>query len=189
MNRQLFGGAITAPVSSTFIDASNLRQIPDNQEVFIDMNTQQSLIFELLEQVEANQQSCAKYHFEQLAADNDAINPCILSIDTLDVKQVSPLLPANTTEIYLLQGTQDISKFNEKNAYNTVDIMLAVIRFTNVSTDFIVSVNAPIRLSATSSEQESVNQTQSVDLNTVKNEIIHVINHLNVKDWSLFGHE
>lgn len=39
---------------------SQLRQIPDNQEVFVDMETQQSLIFELLEQVEAKNEEAAK---------------------------------------------------------------------------------------------------------------------------------
>lgn len=39
---------------------SQFRQIPDNQEVFVDMNTQQSLIFELLEQVEATNEQVAK---------------------------------------------------------------------------------------------------------------------------------
>lgn len=39
---------------------SQFRQIPDNQEVFVDMSTQQSLIFELLEQVEASNKDVAK---------------------------------------------------------------------------------------------------------------------------------
>jgi hypothetical protein len=39
---------------------SDLRQIPDNQEVFLDMNTQQSLIIELLEKVEHLNEDCAK---------------------------------------------------------------------------------------------------------------------------------
>ena len=63
--KDLFGGAIVAPVKNTFLDArlechsmyhgepttltffcstSQFRQIPDTQEVFVDMNTQQSLI-------------------------------------------------------------------------------------------------------------------------------------------------
>lgn len=41
-------------------DHSQIRQIPDNQEVFVDMQTQQSLIFELLEQVEESNEQIAK---------------------------------------------------------------------------------------------------------------------------------
>lgn len=47
--RPLFGGAITTSIPSTFIDASTLREIPDNQEVFVDTDTDQSIIIELLQ--------------------------------------------------------------------------------------------------------------------------------------------
>lgn len=39
---------------------SNVRQVPDNQEVFVDMETQQSLIIELLEPVEAVNEDIAR---------------------------------------------------------------------------------------------------------------------------------
>lgn len=47
-------------ISPTHLNDSQFRQIPDNQEVFVDMNTQQSLIFELLEQVEATNEQVAE---------------------------------------------------------------------------------------------------------------------------------
>lgn len=48
-------------ISPTHVNEySQFRQIPDNQEVFVDMNTQQSLIFELLEQVEATNEQVAE---------------------------------------------------------------------------------------------------------------------------------
>jgi hypothetical protein len=47
--RPLFGGAITTSFPSTFLDASTLREVPDNQEVFVDMDTDQSVIVELLQ--------------------------------------------------------------------------------------------------------------------------------------------
>jgi hypothetical protein len=53
--------AFKLPITAcTQTDSSQFRQIPDNQEVFVDMDTQQSLIFELLEQVEANNTEAAK---------------------------------------------------------------------------------------------------------------------------------
>lgn len=42
------------------ISFSNVRQVPDNQEVFVDMDTQQSLIIELLEPVEAVNEDLAR---------------------------------------------------------------------------------------------------------------------------------
>lgn len=188
MNTQpLFGGAITAPVKTTFVDASQFRQIPDNQEVFVDMSTQQSLIFELLEQVEASNEEVARYHFQQLADDNDAATSSVTVIDNLKPQDVTPLLPQNETEIYVLQGTQQISKFNEQNAHNTVEIILVVVRLTKVSTDFVISVNAPVKLADVSSEQESVKETSAIDINSVKQDMLHLLKGLQVKEWDLFG--
>lgn len=75
--RPLYGGAISCPVGNSFLDVryethgvsvadgtyfpfSNVRQVPDNQEVFVDMETQQSLIIELLEPVEAVNEDIAR---------------------------------------------------------------------------------------------------------------------------------
>ncbi|KAG2211430.1 hypothetical protein INT46_004718 [Mucor plumbeus] len=192
--QELFGGAITVPVFNSFVDASpthlndsQFRQIPDNQEVFVDMNTQQSLIFELLEQVEATNEQVAEYHFQQLADDNEAAESTIILIDNLKPQDISPLLPQDGTEIYVLQGSQKISKFNENNAFNTVEIVLVVVRLTKVATDFVISVNAPVKLASTSSEQESVNETSAVTIDTVKAEMMAILKGLQVKDWDLFG--
>lgn len=42
------------------LGSSQFRQVPDNQEVFVDTQTQQSLIIELLEPVEATDEAIAK---------------------------------------------------------------------------------------------------------------------------------
>ncbi|OBZ83865.1 putative ran guanine nucleotide release factor [Choanephora cucurbitarum] len=188
MNTQsLFGGAILSPVPSSFVDASQFRQIPDNQEVFVDMNTQQSLIFELLEQVEAKHTDVAKFHFQQLADDNEATDATVSYVEQLDPKEVSPLLTSDATELYILQGTQKVSKFNEKQADNTVEIVMAVIRLIQVETDFVISINAPIQLANTSSEREYAQGTNPISIDVVKQEMLVALKGLEVKDWSLFG--
>ncbi|XP_031209892.1 ran guanine nucleotide release factor-like [Mastomys coucha] len=48
-NCPLFGGAFSAILPSGAIDVSDLRPVPDNQEVFCHPVTDQSLIIELLE--------------------------------------------------------------------------------------------------------------------------------------------
>lgn len=45
--RDLYGGAVTAPLPSDYLDASTLRQIPDHQEVFLSPRTLTSLVFEI----------------------------------------------------------------------------------------------------------------------------------------------
>ena len=47
---------------------STLRQVPDNQEVFVDSNTEQSLIVEILEMVSTESEFARYvYHLRRLA--------------------------------------------------------------------------------------------------------------------------
>lgn len=56
-----------------------------------------------------------------------------------------------------------------------------------MSTDFVISVNAPVKLAAISSEQESVKQTTAIEIEDVKQEMLDILKGLQVKDWDLFG--
>lgn len=47
----LFGGAIVCDLPSNFADVSKLRQVPDNQEVYIDQDGFTSIIFDITERV------------------------------------------------------------------------------------------------------------------------------------------
>lgn len=50
MRRHLFGGALLLDLPDQFIDASSMRQIPDNQEVFVSsQELDLSFIIEILE--------------------------------------------------------------------------------------------------------------------------------------------
>ncbi len=51
-----------------------MRQVPDNQEVFVHANSNASIIVEVLElSIESTANGAARYHFEQLAKDNGAV--------------------------------------------------------------------------------------------------------------------
>lgn len=81
-SRALFGGSIKANIPPTFLDArylsqitffdnSNFRQIPDNQEVFVSNQDETSIIFDVLERVDAPDSAAAEFHFDALAVDNE----------------------------------------------------------------------------------------------------------------------
>lgn len=46
--RDLFGGAMTMKIPSRLTDVSDFRPVPDNQEVFADGDTDQSIIIEIM---------------------------------------------------------------------------------------------------------------------------------------------
>jgi Ran-interacting Mog1 protein len=82
---KLFGGAITASIPSTFIDASDLRQIPDNQEVFVDSNGLASITFDILEKVDTSdmEEAIAIHLGEVVEADPAEVVEMSGSNDTL----------------------------------------------------------------------------------------------------------
>ncbi|KAG2181329.1 hypothetical protein INT43_008912 [Umbelopsis isabellina] len=165
--RPLFGGALSAPISTSFLDASQIRQIPDNQEVFVDASTEQSLIIELLQLVaEAQGDEVAKYHFQQLAEDNEAAESTVNKIERLEDHHLSA-----DALIHVLNGTQKIAKFNEKELH-TVNIVMAIIRLPKADTDIAISINVPVG-------------EGQVDL--VETAMINMVRNFKVNDWSLFG--
>ncbi|KAI8575645.1 hypothetical protein K450DRAFT_260826 [Umbelopsis ramanniana AG] len=169
--RPLFGGALSAPLRQSYLDASQIRQIPDNQEVFVDANTEQSLIIELLDLVPvAKEKEIAKYHFQQLAEDNEAKEAIVNDISLLEATS-NPSLPSDSSQIYVLKGLQKISKFNEQQLHH-VNIVMAIIRLAKVHTDVAISVNVP----------EGQGQIELVE-----SEMLQLVKGFKVNDWSLFG--
>ena len=75
VERELFGGAILASFPARYVDVSDFRPVPDNQEVWTDANRDESVIVEILERVEAgpsDAKGAAAWFFRDLADVNDA---------------------------------------------------------------------------------------------------------------------
>lgn len=143
----------TRPSHCLQVDASRLRQVPDNQEVFIaSSGADTSLIIELLDrEVDTRDENAAEYFFRDLADTNEAAEGAtILFCEQLTSEQVPGVLAssdAHTAGAYAagLLGLQSVVKFRGKAAAaHTVQIYLAVIRLPAVGTDLLVTLNVPI---------------------------------------------
>ncbi|KAI9011541.1 hypothetical protein BC832DRAFT_590758 [Gaertneriomyces semiglobifer] len=178
----LFGGAITTVIPDGFVDASQFREVPDNQEVFVSMrNPDQSMIVELLELAEdASDAAAARFHFQQLAEDNQALECAVRDIQVLDPRQAIPHLAAANGHVSVLVGNQTVTKFRSTNPENpeaiphVIQINMTVIRIPHVSTDLVISVNTPLSADAPASAAASEILSQSLQA-------------LSVRDWGLFG--
>ncbi|XP_056271571.1 ran guanine nucleotide release factor [Pseudoliparis swirei] len=151
-SRPLFGGALSAVFPRGAQDASELREIPDNQEVFAHERTDQSLIVELVEyQAQVADRDAARYHFEDIAGSNEASEPGA-GFEVTGVARMceSELSLAHCGSAWTLTGTQRVSKFNEE-ARNTVTLRLAVFRLPRFSTDVLITFNDPQRIDPESS--------------------------------------
>ncbi|PPD94979.1 hypothetical protein GOBAR_DD07986 [Gossypium barbadense] len=70
--RPLFGGAISTTFPLRFQDVSNIRQVPDHQEVFVDPARDESLVFELLDyKHDVGDEGSAVWFIQDLAIEQD----------------------------------------------------------------------------------------------------------------------
>ncbi|XP_051552169.1 ran guanine nucleotide release factor [Myxocyprinus asiaticus] len=151
MARPLFGGALSAVIPPSAQDISDLRQIPDNQEVFGNSQTDQSIIIELLEyQSQVQNADAARYHFEDVAASNKAADSGSWEIRGVEQLPQSELSLQECSSAWLLSGAQLVSKFNEE-AKNTVNIHLCLFRLPQYTTDILVTFNDPVCINPFSS--------------------------------------
>ncbi|KAH3765661.1 ran guanine nucleotide release factor [Pelomyxa schiedti] len=179
--RQLYGGAIEAEVPARFDDISEVRQVEDNQEVFSDARTDQSIIFEIAEYEDTVGDGFAPAHYLQdIAEANDATGVSA----SVAVPFARTLAQPEITYCGVIVGQQDVAKFRE-HAKNTVRVYLCVMRLPSYRTDLLISMNAPMTLSEQSSSSGQCGTLSPIgDVEAVFN---HVIQSFNIKDFGLFG--
>ncbi|KIK59693.1 hypothetical protein GYMLUDRAFT_44129 [Collybiopsis luxurians FD-317 M1] len=171
----LFGGAITATAPSELIDASDLRQIPDTQEVFLFPESSISIIVEILQRVESSENSDAvKFHFSSLAHDNDAESSQVVSVDVNPNDRGDP-----TPSAVVLSGIQHIRKFN-RTALDEVRILMSLYRVVEKGIDLIVTFNVPI----VSEDGGAVDENK---FEVVQNQFNVFIRSLRIGDFNLFA--
>lgn len=181
----LFGGALSAFIPHSSTDVSALRDIPDNQEVFAHAHTDQSLIVELLEyQGQVADQDAARYHFEDIAGSNKALEPVAFAVCSVASLPKSELSLSECSSAWILTGTQCVSKFNEE-ARNTVTLHLGLFRLPQFSTDILITFNDPQTISPDSSSASAVG-SQSMEPWSVQN--FHcLLKSLTLHNPALFG--
>jgi hypothetical protein len=164
----LFGGSMVCDCPVSFIDISELRAVPDSQEVFADMHSDQSIIIEILEQPDTNdvpieghgdeEGRIVTYYYRELAETNDALNNYsiedILPVNGTYIPQLADTAPqAKNSTGWICMGEQDIYKFKETNpeAKNKVRIYMGLVRLPVIHTDILITMNVPMIIGRASS--------------------------------------
>ncbi|OON15060.1 Ran-interacting Mog1 protein, partial [Opisthorchis viverrini] len=135
---------------------SDLRQIPDNQEVFVHPSTNQSVVVDILEQIDTQDpKEAARLHFQEVGRTNDASEVVIETVEELSPPYRDPqttvvvvpprvfYLTISCTSMVYLTGLQKVAKFNE-TVEHLVRIYQALYRYSSDSADVLVSVNNPL---------------------------------------------
>ncbi|TDH64832.1 uncharacterized protein CCR75_000590 [Bremia lactucae] len=185
MLRPLFGGSLSCDVPESFADVSTFRQVPDNQEVFANAATDQCVIVELLQYEDIVQDAqSALYFFNEIAQSNgcgpDEVT--VLFEETSNAEYTGINVPHATQ---IIVGDQCVAKFIEgDHAKNVVRVYLGNIRLPTVTTDVVLSVSTPIRISPASSSREAFQfQQDQESASLIFKQALH---SFVVKDWSLF---
>ncbi|KAG6708508.1 hypothetical protein I3842_06G083900 [Carya illinoinensis] len=191
--RPLFGGAISSTFSHRFQDVSNIRQVPDHQEVYVDPARDESLIFELLDyRHEVGDEGSAIWFLQDLATEQEAEGGTV--IEQSGVIEAPGLcyrnLPAVVTTAV---GQMAISKGRQgREAQNIVKVYLANLRLKEVGTDVLITAYDPIVINPLSESARAVGAgfvipaTQAGCMPMA--EVFKLaVSSFKVNDWSLFG--
>lgn len=191
--RPLFGGAIASTFPVRFQDVSNVRQVPDHQEVFVDPARDESLIFELLElKQDVADNGSATWFLQDLANEQDAEGTML--IEQSGVVEAPGLsfrtLPAIITTAV---GQMAISKGRQgREAQNLVKVYLANVRLKEVTTDILITAYEPIVINSLSESASTVGAGVAVPAAQVgcmpMAEVFKLaVSTFKVNDWRLFG--
>eukprot|EP00762_Andalucia_godoyi_P007189 ANDGO_08092.mRNA.1 putative ran guanine nucleotide release factor len=178
--RELYGGAMTAMIPSRFLDVSEHQEVPDFQESFVDPDVDQSLLFDVLEMQPdwVEPRVFALQHWMEIieCAQGEVVGGDVES------RQLTPTMG-------LAVGRACISKNAQFTAANTVRVVIAVIRFPHVQTDFVVSLYANESVHPESSVAQHADPIKiaAVTLPACVSLLTDIANSVSVVDWSVFG--
>eukprot|EP01110_Echinostelium_bisporum_P012335 TRINITY_DN684_c0_g1_i1.p1 TRINITY_DN684_c0_g1~~TRINITY_DN684_c0_g1_i1.p1 ORF type:complete len:158 (+),score=25.98 TRINITY_DN684_c0_g1_i1:412-885(+) len=156
-----------------------VRDIPSHQEVYVDVDSDQSIIIELIDFAEeAKDENSAGFHFQNISEDNDAKEPKVISVH--QIQNSAPQWSKYYSSV--LVGESKVSKFKE-TALNTLITYLCCIRLKDVETDLVITLNVPTDIHPNSSSSASSTNSQADPAQL----IMQVMNSLVIKDMGLFG--
>ncbi|OAY70768.1 ran guanine nucleotide release factor-like [Ananas comosus] len=193
IERPLFGGAISSYFPVRFQDISNIREVPDHQEVFADPSRDESLIFELLDlKHEVGDDRSAVWFLRDIAREQDAEETMVLEHSgTLELPGLS--CGGAPTIVTTAVGQLAISKGRQgREAHNVVQVYLANLRLKEVSTDVLITAYEPIFINPLSESARTVGAGPTVPAEQsgflpMAEVFKRAVTSFKVHDWNLFG--
>ncbi|KAG6429702.1 hypothetical protein SASPL_107754 [Salvia splendens] len=191
--RPLFGGAISSTFPLRFQDVSNMRQVPDHQEVFVDPTSDGSLIFELLDlKTDVADQGSATWFLQDLANEQDAEGAMVLEqsgvfeADALRFRDSPAVITTAVGQMAISKGRQG------RDAQNVVKVYLANLRLKDVGTDVLITAYEPVMINPLSESAATVGAGLAVPASQsgcmpMEEVFRGAVSSFKVNDWSLFG--
>ncbi|KAL4574198.1 hypothetical protein LXL04_021024 [Taraxacum kok-saghyz] len=191
--RPLFGGAVSTTFPLRFEDVSNIREVPDHQEVFVDPARDESLIFELLEMKhDVADNGSATWFLQDLAREQGAEGNIVteqsdvLEVSGLQFRNMPAVMTTATAQMAISKGRQG------REAQNLVKVYLANLRLQGVGTDVVITAYEPVFINPLSESARSVGEGLTVPATesgrtAVGDVFKQAVSMFRINDWNLFG--
>ena len=188
--QDLYGGAITMHMSD-YTDVSNVRVVPDHQEVWTD-GDDNTIIIELLNlKEETTTDDAAAFFFNDLAEASEASSAELLHAGLLE-HLICPEISSNV-EICGAVGRHIVSKFRDEDksgekARNHVMVYLINLRLREHGTDMLITMYRTVKVGEKSSTTELKEVDESDDQEFPGLRVFtSMLGTLKIVDKSLFG--
>ncbi|KAL7965203.1 hypothetical protein HDV63DRAFT_388232 [Trichoderma sp. SZMC 28014] len=189
-NTPLYGGAIACDLPKHFADVSKLRQVPDNQEVWIDKDGFTSIIFDISERVggpgsspEIDGRAMTTHLEDMVGSEIDTVK--IWNTAETEFTKMSDLkLPA-----YTLIATQTPKTPNNglSSAPDFTAITMTLLRLEEQKTDILITINVPhIRGEYDAEEVDLQLGKQGKLIGDAVEVAARIWETFVIKDWDLF---
>ncbi|OIW26774.1 Mog1p/PsbP-like protein [Coniochaeta ligniaria NRRL 30616] len=186
----LFGGALVCDLPDKFADVSKLREVPDNQEVWIDKDGFTSIIFDITERVgpagsglESDGRALTVHLEDLVGSDIDTVkvwNTTETQFTTLDED-----LPAYTL---IATQTPKSSSKESSSAPDFTALILTLLRLEKVSTDVLITINVPhIKGEYDEDEVDLALGKQGELIGDAVEYAAKIWESFKIRDWNLFN--
>ncbi|KAI0803453.1 Mog1p/PsbP-like protein [Xylaria sp. FL0064] len=193
----LFGGALVCDLPTNFADVSQLRQVPDNQEVYIDKDGFTSIIIEINERVGEDGSSAEidgralTTHLEEIVG-NDVDRLKVWNTTPTQFSKHSEDIPAYTLMATLTPRAPpstetDSASASRATAPDFTVIVLTLVRLEQEHTDILITINVPhIRGEYDEEDVDLQLGKQGKLIGDAVDYASRIWESFRVKDWGLF---
>ncbi|KAE8356885.1 hypothetical protein BDV28DRAFT_126351 [Aspergillus coremiiformis] len=182
--RAFYGGAIKGPTPENWLDASDVREIPDHQEVFLSRTTLTTQIIEINEFVDQGaDDAAALYHVRDLCDEDEKLD--VVSGPTKVAMGRFAASVSGFRGVVCItgarKGRRGVGSSGDGRLVSTVSVHYLVVRLPEQGTDLVVLVNVP-------------HEEFEMDLGGLEEEerlarglIDGLVEELEIVDWGLFA--
>lgn len=191
LSTPLFGGALVCDLPEKFADVSKLRQVPDNQEVYIDKEGFTSIIFDITERVgpagstpEIDGRAMTTHLEELVGTDVDTVK--VWNTTETQFSRLDYDIPAYTL---IATKTPPVDPSQSKSAApDFTAIILTLLRLEKELTDILITINVPhIKGEYDEEEIDLELGKQGQLIGDAVEYAARIWDTFQVKDWNLFN--